>query len=286
MLPVVRGVADDRSSGADLHGRAGRRDAGARACWTRSERCTCPAAVVLDARAVRARLAAVARPDHRPRGRPVSLLAAVPGAAVRRRRGERGDPLIGGSGRRARAAAERRDRRRAGAVRDRRRPARTVRRRRRPRPRVRQRRAADRLRADDLAADRRRADARAARADAAATGCSTSAPARAITPPCCRCWPAEVCTIERHPELSAAARPTRSPSSDCDNVTCVVGDGSRGLPDRAPFDAINVAAAAGGRELPPALRRSAALGGRLVGAGRSPASAPGARTSHRGRACA
>jgi len=47
------------------------------------------------------------------------------------------------------------------------------------------------------------------------------------------------------------------------NVTLVVGDGSRGLPDKAPFDAINVAAAAW-PEIPPALERQLAPGGRLV----------------------
>jgi protein-L-isoaspartate(D-aspartate) O-methyltransferase len=48
-----------------------------------------------------------------------------------------------------------------------------------------------------------------------------------------------------------------------DNVTLVVGDGSRGLPEHAPYEAINVAAAAGGR-IPPALADQLAPGGRLV----------------------
>jgi protein-L-isoaspartate(D-aspartate) O-methyltransferase len=47
------------------------------------------------------------------------------------------------------------------------------------------------------------------------------------------------------------------------NVTLVVGDGSLGLPEHAPYDAINVAAAAGGR-IPPALADQLAPGGRLV----------------------
>ena len=46
-------------------------------------------------------------------------------------------------------------------------------------------------------------------------------------------------------------------------MTLLVGDGSRGLPDEAPFDAINVAAAAW-PEIPPALERQLAPGGRLV----------------------
>jgi protein-L-isoaspartate(D-aspartate) O-methyltransferase len=48
-----------------------------------------------------------------------------------------------------------------------------------------------------------------------------------------------------------------------ENVTLVVGDGSRGLPEHAPYDAINVAAAAGGG-VPPALAEQLGQGGRLV----------------------
>jgi protein-L-isoaspartate(D-aspartate) O-methyltransferase len=47
------------------------------------------------------------------------------------------------------------------------------------------------------------------------------------------------------------------------NVTLTVGDGSRGLPEHAPYEAINVAAAAGGA-IPPALPEQLAPGGRLV----------------------
>jgi protein-L-isoaspartate(D-aspartate) O-methyltransferase len=46
-------------------------------------------------------------------------------------------------------------------------------------------------------------------------------------------------------------------------VTVVAGDGARGLPEHAPFDAINVAAAARD-QVPPELVRQLALGGRLV----------------------
>lgn len=73
---------------------------------------------------------------------------------------------------------------------------------------------------------------------------------------------AEVWTIERHPALSDAAHAALS-ELDCANVTCVIGDGWDGLPDQAPFDAINVAAATG-EGLPPALERQLAVGGRLV----------------------
>jgi protein-L-isoaspartate(D-aspartate) O-methyltransferase len=52
-------------------------------------------------------------------------------------------------------------------------------------------------------------------------------------------------------------------SAGVENVTLVVGDGTRGLPEHAPYEAINVAAAAGG-EIPPALADQLAPGGRLV----------------------
>jgi protein-L-isoaspartate(D-aspartate) O-methyltransferase len=73
---------------------------------------------------------------------------------------------------------------------------------------------------------------------------------------------AHVWTIERHPPLSAwAAENLRA--AGVENVTVLAGDGSRGLPDAAPFDAVNVAAAAW-PEVPPALERQLAIGGRLV----------------------
>jgi protein-L-isoaspartate(D-aspartate) O-methyltransferase len=73
---------------------------------------------------------------------------------------------------------------------------------------------------------------------------------------------AEVWTVERHAELSAQARATLADLGYA-NVICVVGDGWRGLPDQAPFDAINVAAATG-EAIPPALEDQLAVGGRLV----------------------
>jgi protein-L-isoaspartate(D-aspartate) O-methyltransferase len=73
---------------------------------------------------------------------------------------------------------------------------------------------------------------------------------------------AEVWTIERYPELSAAAAATLA-DLGATNVVCVVGDGWDGLPDQAPFDAINVAAATGA-SLPPALGQQLAIGGRLI----------------------
>jgi protein-L-isoaspartate(D-aspartate) O-methyltransferase len=71
-----------------------------------------------------------------------------------------------------------------------------------------------------------------------------------------------VWSIEVHAELSARAAECLS-AARVGNVTLAVGDGSRGLPEHAPFDAINVAAAAGGA-VPPALTDQLGPGGRLV----------------------
>jgi len=71
----------------------------------------------------------------------------------------------------------------------------------------------------------------------------------------------EVYTVERHPELAAtAARRCRELGYDNVHVHC--GDGSRGWPEEAPFDAVVVAA--GSPEIPPSLIAQLAPGGRLV----------------------
>ncbi len=72
---------------------------------------------------------------------------------------------------------------------------------------------------------------------------------------------AEVWTIERHETLAAHAR-TLLEELGYANVHVVVGDGSVGLVEQAPFDGIVVTAAA--PEVPEALRRQLADGGRLV----------------------
>ena len=54
---------------------------------------------------------------------------------------------------------------------------------------------------------------------------------------------AHVYTVERHPQLAREAQETLS-RLGLTNVTVLVGDGSQGLPDQAPFDAIVVSAAA------------------------------------------
>jgi protein-L-isoaspartate(D-aspartate) O-methyltransferase len=73
---------------------------------------------------------------------------------------------------------------------------------------------------------------------------------------------ARVWSVEVHAELAAAAIRALD-ACGIDNVEVVVADGGRGLPEHAPFDAINVAAAAGTR-VPPALLDQLAPGGRLV----------------------
>ncbi|HEX6838329.1 MAG TPA: protein-L-isoaspartate(D-aspartate) O-methyltransferase, partial [Polyangia bacterium] len=71
----------------------------------------------------------------------------------------------------------------------------------------------------------------------------------------------QVHTIERHASLAetAAARLYRL---GFHNVFVHCGDGTLGLPDRAPFDAIVVAA--GGPQVPDQLERQLAVGGRMV----------------------
>jgi protein-L-isoaspartate(D-aspartate) O-methyltransferase len=72
---------------------------------------------------------------------------------------------------------------------------------------------------------------------------------------------AEVDTIERIPELAELARANLA-AAGYDEVRVHVGDGTRGLPERAPFDAIAVAAAA--PRLPQTLYDQLEQRGRLV----------------------
>jgi protein-L-isoaspartate(D-aspartate) O-methyltransferase len=72
---------------------------------------------------------------------------------------------------------------------------------------------------------------------------------------------AEVWTIERHGELADKARHILA-KLGYRNVHVAWGDGSRGLPEQAPFDKILVAAAA--PQAPPSLIAQLAEGGRLV----------------------
>src|SRR6201987_1015736 len=72
----------------------------------------------------------------------------------------------------------------------------------------------------------------------------------------------EVDTIERIPELAERARESLAAAGYAERVHLHVGDGSRGVPDEAPFAAIAVAAAA--LEPPPSLYEQLEPRGRLV----------------------
>lgn len=71
----------------------------------------------------------------------------------------------------------------------------------------------------------------------------------------------EVITVERLEKLAQAAA-GRLRDAGYANVRVMVGDGSAGAPDHAPFDRIIVTA--GSPSLPPALKEQLAPGGRLV----------------------
>jgi protein-L-isoaspartate(D-aspartate) O-methyltransferase len=71
----------------------------------------------------------------------------------------------------------------------------------------------------------------------------------------------KVFSIERHAPLANSARELLSRFA-YRNIEIVVGDGSRGLPDHAPFEAIIVSAAA--LEIPPALFAQLREGGRMI----------------------
>jgi protein-L-isoaspartate(D-aspartate) O-methyltransferase len=72
---------------------------------------------------------------------------------------------------------------------------------------------------------------------------------------------AEVVTIERDPELAARAAANLT-GAGYEDVEVRVGDGTLGAADRAPFDAITVAAAA--PMLPETLYEQLRVGGRIV----------------------
>lgn len=70
-----------------------------------------------------------------------------------------------------------------------------------------------------------------------------------------------VYTMERIPQLAENARKILG-ELGFNNVTVITGDGSEGLPEHAPYDRINVAAAA--PQVPAALAEQLAEGGRMV----------------------
>ena len=71
-----------------------------------------------------------------------------------------------------------------------------------------------------------------------------------------------VVSVERIPELAEQAQLNLEAAGYATRVEVFTGDGTLGLPERAPFDAIAVAAAA--VEIPPALVAQLGPGGRLV----------------------
>ncbi len=71
-----------------------------------------------------------------------------------------------------------------------------------------------------------------------------------------------VYTIERIEKLVNFAKDNLKNTGYDDRVTVIYGDGSLGLPDKAPFDKITVAAAA--PEIPPPLLEQLKPGGKLV----------------------
>jgi len=79
----------------------------------------------------------------------------------------------------------------------------------------------------------------------------------AILSYCCR----KVDTVEINPRLAKAAK-VRLKALGYKNIVVHIGDGTLGLPAKAPFDAIVVTAAA--REIPNALVEQLAIGGRIV----------------------
>jgi protein-L-isoaspartate(D-aspartate) O-methyltransferase len=68
-------------------------------------------------------------------------------------------------------------------------------------------------------------------------------------------------SVERHPELVERARESLN-QAGANNVTMIEGDGSIGLPDRAPFDRISVAATA--PRVPEPLKQQLKEGGKMV----------------------
>ncbi|HWY55854.1 MAG TPA: protein-L-isoaspartate(D-aspartate) O-methyltransferase [Terriglobales bacterium] len=71
----------------------------------------------------------------------------------------------------------------------------------------------------------------------------------------------QVYSVERHASLARTGQATLA-RLGYTNVEIVLGDGTRGLPERAPFDAIVVSAAA--PQIPPSLFEQLREGGRMV----------------------
>ena len=127
--------------------------------------------------------------------------------------------------------------------------------------RLRGRGSPDRPRPDDLAAVHGRPHRRRRSPYGRGSSCSTSARAPATRRPCS---PSSAPTSSRSSGSRSWPRPRARPSPKraTSGSRCVDGDGTLGLPGRAPFDAIAVAAAAPG--LPQTLYEQLRPRGRLV----------------------
>ena len=72
---------------------------------------------------------------------------------------------------------------------------------------------------------------------------------------------ATVYTVERHKSLAKDAQ-EKFEKLGYDNIKVLIGDGTKGWPDQAPYDAI--ISTAGGPKVPPGLYQQLRVGGRLV----------------------
>ncbi|MHA1650936.1 MAG: protein-L-isoaspartate O-methyltransferase [Candidatus Helarchaeota archaeon] len=85
--------------------------------------------------------------------------------------------------------------------------------------------------------------------------------AEIVAPPNCT-NPGHVYTVERIPELAEFAKKNLAKAGYADKVTVIIGDGTLGYPEKAPYDAILVTAA--GPKVPEPLIEQLKIGGRLV----------------------
>jgi protein-L-isoaspartate(D-aspartate) O-methyltransferase len=91
-------------------------------------------------------------------------------------------------------------------------------------------------------------------------GCWRSARASGSRPRSSRRWPSRF-SIERFADLAATAEANLR-GAGIENVTVMVGDGTLGLPEEAPFQAVVVSAAA--PRVPEPLAEQLAQGGRIA----------------------
>ena len=78
-----------------------------------------------------------------------------------------------------------------------------------------------------------------------------------VLSPLCR----RIYSIERHPQLHDEAE-ARFREQGLTNITAIIGDGSAGWPEQAPFERIIVTAAA--EDVPPVLLEQLAIGGIMI----------------------